>query len=74
LTDENLQRTRRLEELADDCGVTSAQLALAWILAQDEITSVITGASKVRHLESNLGALEVDVDADLEAELDDVFS
>ena len=74
LTDENIERTRQLTAMAEERDLTPSQLALAWILSKDEISCVITGASKVRHLTQNLEAIEVDVDDALQHELDELFS
>jgi voltage-dependent potassium channel beta subunit len=47
----------QLAELAADLGGTVAQLALAWVAQNPHVSTVITGASRVSQLESNLGAL-----------------
>lgn len=57
LTAATLARIRALEALARGRGQTLAQLALAWVLRQPAVTSVLIGASKVAQLEDNLGAL-----------------
>jgi len=67
---ENFQRNLRLVEevraIAADKGVTPAQLALAWVLAQGEDLVPIPGTKRVRTLEENIGALDVTLDeADL---------
>lgn len=59
LTEENLARTRALGELAAELGCSASQLAIAWLLRLPQVTSVITGATRVAQLEENLGALEV---------------
>lgn len=59
LTEENLEITRQLAEVADDLGVPLAQLAIGWLLRIPQVTSVITGATRVEQLEQNVGALEV---------------
>lgn len=59
LTEENLEISRRLEQLAGALEVTQAQLAIAWLLRLPEVTSVITGATGVEQLQENVGALEV---------------
>jgi len=61
LTDENARRVRELKGVADELGVTRAQLALAWVLRQPGVSSVITGATKVSQMEDNLGAAEVEL-------------
>lgn len=57
LTDATLARIRALDALARARGQSLAQLALAWVLRQPAVTSVLIGASKVAQLEDNLGAL-----------------
>ena len=49
----------QLAPIAKDLGATTAQLAIAWITKNPHVSSVITGASKVEQLQSNLGALAV---------------
>ncbi|MFT4922061.1 MAG: aryl-alcohol dehydrogenase-like predicted oxidoreductase [Haloarculaceae archaeon] len=51
----------RVEELADDRGVSMAQVALAWVLHQDTVDAPIIGVSSVEHLEDAVEALEVDL-------------
>jgi L-glyceraldehyde 3-phosphate reductase len=57
LTDENLGRIRALNDIAQSRGQTLAQLALAWTLRDSRMTSTLIGASSVRQLDDNLGAL-----------------
>ena len=49
----------KLEPIAKEVGATLAQLALAWALKNPQVSSVITGASKVSQLQDNLKALQV---------------
>jgi L-glyceraldehyde 3-phosphate reductase len=58
LTDENLERVRALNEIAERRGQSLAQLALAWALRDPRITSTLVGASSVNQLEQNVAALE----------------
>jgi aryl-alcohol dehydrogenase-like predicted oxidoreductase len=60
----NLRRVDRLRPIAAELGLTLAQLALAWILRRPEITSTIVGATKVAQVEENVGAADVDLDAE----------
>ena len=48
-----------LEPIAQELGCTLAQLALAWVAHNPQVSTVITGASKLSQLQSNLGALDV---------------
>lgn len=75
LTEENLGKTRRLAEVAHDLGVKLAQLAIAWSLRVPEVTSVITGASRVEHLEENLAAASVvqKLDRDILNRIDEIL-
>ena len=57
LSDENLERIRALNEIAQRRGQTLAQLALAWTLRDPRVTSTLIGASSVAQLEDNVGAL-----------------
>ncbi|MEL7643264.1 MAG: aldo/keto reductase [bacterium] len=58
-TPEKIDMVRKLTALAEGMGFTTAQLALAWILHRKEVSSVITGATRVEQLDENLGAAEV---------------
>jgi 1-deoxyxylulose-5-phosphate synthase len=49
----------RVSEIARRRGVSNAQVALAWLLAQPGVTSPIVGASKMKHLEEAIAALEL---------------
>ena len=58
ITEERVEAARRLTALADEIGATTAQLAIAWLLRIPEVSSVITGATRLDQLEDNLKALE----------------
>ena len=60
----NLDLVSKVEELAAGKGVTPAQLALAWVLAQGEDIVPIPGTKRRSYLEQNLGALEIELDTD----------
>jgi L-glyceraldehyde 3-phosphate reductase len=57
LSEENLGRIRALDEIARSRGQSLAQLALAWTLRDARMTSTLIGASSVKQLDDNLGAL-----------------
>ena len=75
LTEERLEKVRQLTEIAEQMGVTMAQLAIGWLLRNPEITSVITGATQQRHLEDNLAAPKVldQLDEDSLSKIDDIL-
>ena len=50
-----------LEEIAKQKNATIAQVALAWLLAQPGVTSIIIGANKMSQLEDNLKAVEIEL-------------
>ena len=58
LTDDVLRRIRGLNDIAEGRGQTLAQLALAWAMRDERVTSVLVGASSVRQLEDNVAALD----------------
>ena len=58
LHDENLERIRALNEIAAGRGQSLAQLALAWTLRDERVTSTLVGASSVEPLEQNVASLE----------------
>lgn len=57
LTEEKLQQVRRLNALAERRGQKLSQMALAWVLRNDRVTSVLIGASKTSQLEDAVGML-----------------
>ncbi len=57
LTDDTLQRIRTLNRIAQRRGQTLAEMALAWILKDERVTSVIVGASSTAQLDKNLKAI-----------------
>ncbi|WP_338887433.1 L-glyceraldehyde 3-phosphate reductase [Rhodococcus sovatensis] len=57
-TDEHVEHLRGLNSIASARGQSLAQLALSWALRDPRVTSVLIGASSVRQLENNVGALE----------------
>lgn len=58
LTEERLEQIRKLNELAIERGQTLAEMALAWVLHDEAVTSVLIGASKPSQIIDNIGALK----------------
>ena len=58
LTDEALGKIRALNEIAAGRGQSLAQMALAWVLRDERVTSALIGASTVAQLEDNVAALD----------------
>jgi L-glyceraldehyde 3-phosphate reductase len=71
LSEENLERVQALAELAAARGQTLAQMAIAWVLRDERVTSALLGASSVSQLEQNVAALaRLDFDAQELAAID----
>ena len=58
ITEDVLKKVRKLNNLAKQRNQSLAQMALAWVLRQPEVTSALIGASKVSHIEDAIGALQ----------------
>jgi aryl-alcohol dehydrogenase-like predicted oxidoreductase len=58
LSQKRMAAVRQLTSLAQSLQITTAQLAIAWLLRRKEISSVITGATRMEQLDENLGAPE----------------
>lgn len=54
-----LEKVRELSKVADDLGASMAQLALAWTLKNPNVSTAITGATKLSQIEDNLKAVEL---------------
>ncbi len=71
LTEDNLAHIRALNQIAQRRGQTLAQMAIAWVLRDDRVSSALIGASSVAQLEDSLGAVRnLDFSADELAEID----
>jgi aryl-alcohol dehydrogenase-like predicted oxidoreductase len=62
--EQNLRLVAKVEGLAAEKGCTPGQLALAWVLAQGEDIVPIPGTKRVRYLEENLAAAEIELTSD----------
>lgn len=56
---DRLEKVRNLQKIADDLGCSLAQLSLAWVLKNPDVSTVITGASRVEQVHENMKALDV---------------
>ncbi|WP_413289835.1 aldo/keto reductase family protein [Bdellovibrio sp. HCB337] len=72
-TPENVERVKQMKKIADDLGCSRSQLALAWLNFQNGVSSVILGATRTEQLQENLGALKVNITADVDKELKKLF-
>ncbi len=62
--DANLALVAKVKQIADDKGCTPGQLALAWVLAQGDDVVPIPGTKRVKYLEENVGATDVELSAE----------
>jgi aryl-alcohol dehydrogenase-like predicted oxidoreductase len=70
----NLDLVRRVEEIAAEKRCKPAQLALAWVLAQDQNIVPIPGTKRRQYLEQNVVALHVKLSAEDLRRIDEIFS
>ena len=75
LRENRLDKVRRLGEVADALGCSTAQLALAWCLQNPNVSTVITGASKPHQVEENMQAIDVvdQIDAETRERIEDIL-
>ena len=73
MRDDVLGAVQGLLPIASDCGLTPAQLAVAWVLQNDNVASAIVGASRPEQVVDNAAAAGVKLDADTMAAIDAVL-
>jgi aryl-alcohol dehydrogenase-like predicted oxidoreductase len=73
LTDEILEAVDRLRPVAEGAGLTLSQLALAWILRQDNVAAAIVGATRPEQVHENVAAAGVRLSDDTLRAIDDVL-
>jgi len=74
MDDDVLSAVQRLEPIAADAGLTMAQLALAWVLRRDEVSSAIVGASRPEQVTQNASAAAVRLTDDVIAVVDEALA
>ncbi|MCX4869087.1 aldo/keto reductase family protein [Streptomyces sp. NBC_00257] len=73
LRDDVLERVQRLRPLADSAGLSLAQLAVAWVLQNSNVSAAIIGASRPEQVTENVAAAGVTLDAELLKGIDDIL-
>jgi aryl-alcohol dehydrogenase-like predicted oxidoreductase len=73
-TDANFDRVERLTAAAEGRGHTILELAICWLLAQDGVSSVLTGATKAEQVVANVAAASWRMDADDLAAVDEALA
>jgi aryl-alcohol dehydrogenase-like predicted oxidoreductase len=73
LEDDILTRVQQLQPLADEAGLSMAQLAVAWVLQNSNVSAAIIGASRPEQVTENVAAAGVKLDVDLLKKIDEVL-
>jgi aryl-alcohol dehydrogenase-like predicted oxidoreductase len=73
LDEDVLERVQRLAPVAERRGITMAQLALAWVLREENVASAIVGASRPEQVRDNAAASGIELDAATLAEIDGIL-
>jgi voltage-dependent potassium channel beta subunit len=73
-TPENIEKVKQMKKLADELGATRAELAIAWVMTQSGVSSVILGATTIEQLNENLKSLSVNLSDDTDRKLKALFS
>jgi aryl-alcohol dehydrogenase-like predicted oxidoreductase len=73
LQDDILTRVQGLRPIADDLGLTMAQLAIAWVLQNPNVAAAIIGATRPEQVQDNVKAAGVRLDADVLQRIDEVL-
>jgi aryl-alcohol dehydrogenase-like predicted oxidoreductase len=73
MDDDLLARVQQLRPIADDLGLTMAQLAIAWVLQNDNVAAAIIGASRPEQVVDNVHAAGVRLDDDVLKRIDEVL-
>jgi aryl-alcohol dehydrogenase-like predicted oxidoreductase len=68
-----LERVQQLRPVTDELGVSPAQLALAWVLREQNVASAIIGASRPEQVEDNAGASGVELDQATLEQIDEIL-
>jgi aryl-alcohol dehydrogenase-like predicted oxidoreductase len=71
MRDDVLTAVQKLRPIADELGLTMAQLAVAWVLQNPNVAGAIVGASRPEQVDSNAGAAGVRLEADVLARIDE---
>ncbi len=69
----NLKLVNKVNQLAKDKDITPAQLALAWVLNRGNDIVPIPGTTKIKHIEENVKAADINLTEDELQEIDEIF-
>lgn len=72
-TPENVEKVKKMKTFADELNCSRSQLAIAWAMYQNGISSVILGATSLEQLQENLGSLKVPMNPEMDLKLKRLF-
>jgi aryl-alcohol dehydrogenase-like predicted oxidoreductase len=73
LSDKTLTAVQNLRPIADDLGISMANLALAWVLRNDNVSAAIVGATRPEQVTENVKASGIKLDDDVLRRIDEVL-
>ena len=73
MDDDVLTRVQELKPIADELGLTMAQLAVAWVLQNDNVAAALVGASRPEQVHENVKAAGVEIPAEVMARIDEAL-
>ena len=73
MKDDVLERVQQLKPIADEAGLSMAQLAIAWVLQNDNVATAIIGATRPEQVHDNVKAAGVRLEDDVMARIDEVL-
>ena len=73
MNDDVLTRVQGLRPVADELGLSLAQVAIAWVLQNDNVATAIIGASRPEQVKENVKAAGVTIPAELMGRIDDIL-
>jgi voltage-dependent potassium channel beta subunit len=74
LRDEVLEKVQRLQPIADECGLSMAQLAVAWVLQNQNVASAIVGATRPEQVVENVKASGVELAPEVLSRIDEALA
>lgn len=74
LTPQNIEKVRQLRPIAEELGLSRAQLALAWALRDSGVSSVITGATRVEQIEETSKAAGIQLSSDVIEAIEEILN
>lgn len=73
-TEENLEKVEQLTKVANELGISTAQLAIAWILRQPNVASALVGASRPEQIEENAKAADLTLAPETLEKIEEILS